>query len=1060
MASKSKDFTGEMERLERSSVIKIDNIRSLIHGLGLAEDRVRCSNWLNYLSSSAKNEARVRNCLLDQMERQLRQGHLSQPFNTHVNNSTALHLLLDEEGRERLSRSSQAEMEAPKRSKDTAAQKARFVWHNRVDHLSTLEAQYRREEQGQWLHEFPVRSQPKKDTAIQDIGVQVELPVISAKREGALLEQAPKKQEVKRSQDRERQRDQSRGIQNLAERRQLDIQRREEARQALLKQQLKVKERHDHERFLISKRRAAQSPLKNPRSMMPPQRKKRIEADVKKVNVKSAKEVKRSEPVEEARKAVKCQTCHTATKWSRCKDVKTKVAERERLKMEQLRREKAGQKQETKQGRATAGQMPLEKRTRPEEVCVRNVSEDRNQKRKQEELEKKEKARDESERKQEEERKHQRQLEKEKSQRRLQEELEKKEQAREELERRREEERKYQRQLEKERNQERMQEEQEESERRRRREKRHQRRLEKKGRRRRIQEEFEKEKAREESERNKKADLQRKSQGQLAKERSQRKMQEDLENEEETAEESEQRREEYLQRKSQRQLKGETEDQNIDSDTNDVYNLMEKKLIQKWNDLREKYKEPAEELTSTQNIKRKKKALRAKEKFLKEATEYNEQLCKQIQERSKCRRNSLPNPNEEVQSSLMKENQKVLSKVEATDAHIMALFLDWQKKSTENLEQSNILREKCMHELQHFKTDIQRIFSVAFGDDPSRAVLTQSPKGQRFQGGYRFRYTSISDTESETEESHRSNKKVNDPTIVQETSSFKVLYMRDNIASSSTNGEEGDTESIGEKTPQGDSHRSHREVNDQSIGQASGSVKVLYKRESWPASSSAQVEEGPRRYPDGIGLSYCTQGGRKHYPHICRNASIRRKSEPLHRPTFTRIMKGSRPPELSPGILTGQNHILERKLSVAKKDAINMHIKKSMLLQARRLIEYLVVDKAKAQPKLPRRPIQVLGDPLIQQVDDVSPAVLAAIKIADDQLVAFLKSLFDGKTAHKIRQHHLKKINRPMRELYNQKHMVSDLLNDFCQDDPQLIEILRKIERLYRKWKDQRLDWE
>ncbi|XP_020808777.1 uncharacterized protein LOC110184544 [Drosophila serrata] len=256
-------------------------------------------------------------------------------------------------------------------------------------------------------------------------------------------------------------------------------------------------------------------------------------------------------------------------------------------------------------------------------------------------------------------------------------------------------------------------------------------------------------------------------------------------------------------------------------------------------------------------------------------------------------------------------------------------------------------------------------------------------------------------------------------------------------ASTSANDEEGDTESIGQK---------------------SCSVKILYKREPWPASSSANVEEESRQYSGDIGLSFCIKNGRKHYPHICRNARIRRKQDPSKPSTFGHIIKGSRPTKLSPSVLTGQNYVLERKLSVAKKDAINKHLKKSLMFEARRLIEYLVVEKVKSQPKLPRHPFQVLGDPLLENVEDVSPEVLAAIHFADEQLIAFLRSLFDGQAVYKFRQRYLRKTKQPMRELYNKKHMVTDILSDFCQDDPKLIKILRRIERLYRKWKDQRLE--
>lgn len=188
MANNRKGVSAE-ERLERSCRLKMDIIRGLIRGQESAEDRALCANWLKFLSRSAKDEARARDCLLEQMVRQLRElGHLSLPFTTQADCRTELRLLLDEEGRQRLRRLNPPVVVAPQssrtglRSRSRSRRTSPFVWRQRVQHLNTLEEQYRREEQELWRNEFSVSSQPREGAENKEIGIQVDMPVLSPGR--------------------------------------------------------------------------------------------------------------------------------------------------------------------------------------------------------------------------------------------------------------------------------------------------------------------------------------------------------------------------------------------------------------------------------------------------------------------------------------------------------------------------------------------------------------------------------------------------------------------------------------------------------------------------------------------------------------------------------------------------------------------------------------------------------------------------------------------------------------------------------------------------------------
>ncbi|KAH8265191.1 hypothetical protein KR038_000275 [Drosophila bunnanda] len=302
MASNKKEATGE-EHLDRSCRMKMDIIRGLVWGQKCSKDRILCEDWFHIFSRSAKHEAWALDCVLDQMVRQLQQfGHLSHPFTALVNSNSDLSLLLDEEARQRLIRLSSLQRITPKpsRARPCSRRISPFVWRQMIKQLDTLEEKYRREEQDLWLNEI---SLPKEGTGINEVGVQVDLPVL-----------AP--QETKKRRDRERLRDQDQGLHKVTKRRQLDLQRKAEARQLrerhLLEQQLKVKKQRDHERNLMNKKREAQSQHLSSRqdhvtkSRPPSQNQDKATEDA--VKVKCAREVKKPDP--DARKHVKYQDYH------------------------------------------------------------------------------------------------------------------------------------------------------------------------------------------------------------------------------------------------------------------------------------------------------------------------------------------------------------------------------------------------------------------------------------------------------------------------------------------------------------------------------------------------------------------------------------------------------------------------------------------------------------------------------------------------------------------------------------------------------------------------------
>ncbi|XP_017130582.1 trichohyalin [Drosophila elegans] len=179
-------------------------------------------------------------------------------------------------------RSSPPHLLAPMPSSNNLARRrcssSTFEWRKRVQHLDHLEDQYMRDEQEMWNLEFsaeecpkreqpPIRVKPNKKRA-KTVGVQVNVPGLSARAERDLCERERKQRQILLRRERERverqlreqERDRQRTL--LAKQQQLDRQRLEKARQQrdrrLREQQQKVKERRDYERYLLFKKREEQ----------------------------------------------------------------------------------------------------------------------------------------------------------------------------------------------------------------------------------------------------------------------------------------------------------------------------------------------------------------------------------------------------------------------------------------------------------------------------------------------------------------------------------------------------------------------------------------------------------------------------------------------------------------------------------------------------------------------------------------------------------------------------------------------------------------------------------
>ncbi|XP_043065034.1 trichohyalin [Drosophila ficusphila] len=268
------------DRLERSYRQKVRIIRCLTARQSNAKDFDLCAKWMYVFSRTSKEEARARDYLLGQMLSQLRDaGSLSLPFTNLANCSLDLHLLLDEEGRKLLHRSSPRQLVA-QRGSNLARRRRKptpFEWRQRVEHLDHLENQYRREEQETWSLDFPsegcltVKSPPKRQKLkkrSRTFGTQGENPVTPPRAARDLCERERKQREILLRRERadlerklrEQKRERQRTL--LAEEQQLERQRLEKARRVLdrrmREQQLKVKERRDHERYLLLKKREEQ----------------------------------------------------------------------------------------------------------------------------------------------------------------------------------------------------------------------------------------------------------------------------------------------------------------------------------------------------------------------------------------------------------------------------------------------------------------------------------------------------------------------------------------------------------------------------------------------------------------------------------------------------------------------------------------------------------------------------------------------------------------------------------------------------------------------------------
>ncbi|XP_039490275.1 trichohyalin [Drosophila santomea] len=270
---------GRRSRLEDSYRQNARIMRRLTARQATAMDLDLCAKWMNVFRRATKEERRAKDYLVELILRQLREtGHLSLPFTNLANCSLDLRLLLDEEGRQRLRRISPRQVLAPMPSSSSMTRRrdksSSFEWRRRMRHLDQLEDQYWREEQEVWslqqpsakcLKPKPLAAVSRQRNRVKTIGVQADVPLLTPRAERDLCERERKQCEIlkRRERDlaqrqlREQERERQRTL--LAKQQMLEKQRLEKARQLrdrrLREQQIKVKERRDHERHLLLKKR-------------------------------------------------------------------------------------------------------------------------------------------------------------------------------------------------------------------------------------------------------------------------------------------------------------------------------------------------------------------------------------------------------------------------------------------------------------------------------------------------------------------------------------------------------------------------------------------------------------------------------------------------------------------------------------------------------------------------------------------------------------------------------------------------------------------------------------
>ncbi|XP_041673736.1 trichohyalin [Drosophila eugracilis] len=269
--------------MERGYRQKMRIIRGLTVRQASAKDLDLCAKWMYVFSRATKEESSARDYLLEQMLRQLQEsGQLSLPFTNLANCSLELHMLLDEEGRQRLRHITPPQLVAPKPSSSSLMRRrlksTPFEWRRRMLHLDHLEDQYWREEQTIWSPELSTDESPKPQhlpkisnprNRGKTIGIKMNVSVLSPRVQRDLCERERKQHDIlkRRERDRvdkelrDRERDRQKAL--LAQKHKMDRQKLEKDRQLrdrqLQEQQKKVKERRDYERYLLLKKREKQS---------------------------------------------------------------------------------------------------------------------------------------------------------------------------------------------------------------------------------------------------------------------------------------------------------------------------------------------------------------------------------------------------------------------------------------------------------------------------------------------------------------------------------------------------------------------------------------------------------------------------------------------------------------------------------------------------------------------------------------------------------------------------------------------------------------------------------
>ncbi|XP_016981355.2 trichohyalin [Drosophila rhopaloa] len=278
-----------------------------------------------------------------------------------------------------------------------------------------------------------------------------------------------------------------------------------------------------------------------------------------------------------------------------------------------------------------------------------------------------------------------------------------------------------------------------------------------------------------------------------------------------------------------------------------------------------------------------------------------------------------------------------------------------------------------------------------------------------------------------------------------------------------------------------------------------------------PNSYSTDEEEiVERRERNGgksynVGLTFCTQTGKKRYPQNKQRQFKQREGQVQQRRVFGQLLTEARSSDYHQEILNGENCLLQQKLSEGQTKATNNYVQEALLQAACRIISLLKNDQAFASSeeefetpedglpeqihrqeteskiKLPRPIFKTLMEPLLPLT---LPHLFEKFVMLDNELEAHLRKLsirvFGGQGGKDMRREvermmdqqrqvqsiHLAKMCRDSEEqtlrqwrrlARNSLLGLNNIFKDYCDmRDALPCVTLQTIERLYSEWKVRR----